>query len=200
MTKQGLRSYRELVVWQKAIDLVTDVYSMTKDFPRDETYGWTSQMRRSGVSVPSNVAEGQGRATKGEFIQSLCHARGSLFEFETQIVIAGKLGYITPEVERNVASKATEVARILNGLLTSLEIARRKTNHCLLAPLALRDQQNPHNTCRHQVRHRAGNHGAKAQLSQIMPPVRGERAQAANLNTDRAEVGESAERKGRDGD
>src|ERR1700690_3084014 len=95
--KAPLRSYRELVVWQKAIALVIDVYSITKAFPRDEIYGLTGQLRRSAVSIPSNIAEGQGRATKGEFVQFLCHARGSLFELETQIVIAKALGYIAPE-------------------------------------------------------------------------------------------------------
>ena len=69
MTNRPLRSYRELVAWQKAVDLVIDVYSITKGFPREEVYGLASQMRRSAVSIPSNVAEGQGRATKGEFIQ-----------------------------------------------------------------------------------------------------------------------------------
>src|SRR5271165_847762 len=129
MTNRTLRSYLELVAWQKAVALVTDVHSITKEFPRDEIYGLVSQLRRSAVSVPSNIAEGQGRATKGEFIQFLCHARGSLFELETQIVIAEKLGYITPEIESRVASKITEVARILNGLLTSLGISSRKTIH-----------------------------------------------------------------------
>ena len=129
MTNRPLRSYRELIAWQKAVDLVTEIYSITKEFPRDEIYGLTSQLRRSAVSVPSNIAEGQGRATKGEFIQFLCHARGSLFELETQIVIARKLGYIAPETESQVASRITEVARILNGLLTSLGISSRKTIH-----------------------------------------------------------------------
>ena len=121
-----LCSYRELIAWQKAIALVTDVYSITKAFPRDEVYGLTSQLRRSAVSVPSNIAEGQGRATRGEFIQFLSHARGSLFELETQIVIAGKLGYITSDMETDLSSKAAEVARILNGLLTSLEVTSRE--------------------------------------------------------------------------
>ena len=129
MTNKPLRSYRELIAWQKSVDLVTEIYSVTKGFPRDEIYGLTSQLRRSAVSVPSNIAEGQGRATKGEFIQFLCHARGSLFELETQIVIAEKLGYITPEIESRVASMITEVARILNGLLTSLGISSRKAMH-----------------------------------------------------------------------
>jgi len=129
MTNRPLRSYRELIAWQKAVDLVTEIYSITKEFPRDEIYGLTSQLRRSAVSVPSNIAEGQGRATKGEFIQFLGHARGSLFELETQIAIAEQLGYITRETESQVALRITEVARILNGLLTSLGISSRKTIH-----------------------------------------------------------------------
>lgn len=125
-TKAPLRSYRELVAWQKALALAIEVYSITKGLPHDEIYGLTSQLRRSAVSVPSNIAEGQGRATKGEFIQFLCHARGSLFELETQIVIATKLGYISPESEEGVTAQTTEVARILNGLLTSLGVSSRK--------------------------------------------------------------------------
>ena len=125
--KPLFRSYRELVIWQKAVALVIEVYSITKGFPRDEIYGLTSQLRRSAVSIPSNIAEGQGRATKGEFIQFLCHARGSLFELETQIVIAKELAYIAPEVEERVRVQVTEVARILNGLLTSLGISSRKS-------------------------------------------------------------------------
>ena len=125
--KTPLRSYRELVVWQKAVALVIDVYSITKGFPRDEIYGLTSQLRRSAVSIPSNIAEGQGRATKGEFVQFLGHARGSLFELETQIVIAKALGYIAPETEERLTAQVTEVARILNGLLTSLGVASRRS-------------------------------------------------------------------------
>jgi four helix bundle protein len=121
-----LSSYRDLVVWQKSIELVTEAYSVTKEFPREEIYGLTSQIRRSAVSVPSNIAEGQGRATKGEFIQFLCHARGSLFELETQIVIARNLGYVAVGAEERLGAKITEVARILNGLLTSLGVASRK--------------------------------------------------------------------------
>jgi four helix bundle protein len=92
-----VKSYQQLIAWQKAIALVTHIYSVTAGFPRDEIYGLTSQLRRAAVSVPSNIAEGQGRATKGEFVQFLCHARGSLYEVETQIVIATNLGYISSE-------------------------------------------------------------------------------------------------------
>jgi four helix bundle protein len=121
-----MRSYKELIVWQKSITLVTEVYAHTKDFPREEIYGLTSQLRRSAVSIPSNIAEGQGRATKGEFVQFLCHARGSLFELETQIVIAAKLGYMQPLPAAHMLERITEVARILNGLLTSLRGPSRK--------------------------------------------------------------------------
>jgi len=80
--------YQDLIAWQKAIALVKNVYEATSGFPQKETFGLTSQMRRSAVSIPSNIAEGQGRATRGEFHQFLGHARGSLYELETQLVIA----------------------------------------------------------------------------------------------------------------
>ena len=106
-----ISSYRSLVVWQKAVDLVTDVYAATSVFPRHELFGLTSQLRRCAVSVPSNIAEGQGRATKGEFIQFLCHARGSLFELETQLHIACKLGYLSVEGSQSLEVKAGRRSR-----------------------------------------------------------------------------------------
>jgi four helix bundle protein len=87
-------SYRDLVAWQRAVELVTHVYRVTKTFPNDERFGLTSQLRRAAVSVPSNIAEGQGRFSRGEFKQFLGHARGSLLEMETQITIATNLGYL----------------------------------------------------------------------------------------------------------
>ena len=124
--QRKIRSYRDLVVWQKSVELVTAVYTATSDFPRQEVFGLTSQLRRCAVSAPSNIAEGQGRATKGEFIQFLSHARGSLFELETQLCIARKLGYLSPESSLILEKQAEEVARILNGLLTSLGAGVRK--------------------------------------------------------------------------
>jgi four helix bundle protein len=129
VTEKGLRNYKDLIVWQKAVELVSDVYRLTATLPKHEIYGLSNQLRRSAVSVPSNIAEGQGRATKGEFIQFLCHSRGSLFELETQLLIAGKLGYLYSEQENMLLNKSTEVARILNGLLTSLGISSRKQSH-----------------------------------------------------------------------
>jgi four helix bundle protein len=116
-----VQTYRELIAWQKSIALAQLVYQCSKGFPREEIYGLTSQMRRAAVSVPSNIAEGQGRATRGEFKQFLCTARGSLFELETQVHIAGKLGYIQDGKAMELMESATEVAKILNGLITSLK-------------------------------------------------------------------------------
>ena len=121
-----MQNYKELVVWQKAMELVSDVYRVTAAFPREELYGLTSQLRRSAVSVPSNIAEGQGRATRGEFIQFLGHSRGSLLELETQLLISARLGYLDADPCHRLQAKVTEVARILNGLLTSLGISHRK--------------------------------------------------------------------------
>src|SRR3974390_2610222 len=104
-------SYTDLVVWQKAVELVTEIYKATSNFPREELFGLTSQIRRSAVSVPSNIAEGQGRATKGEFVQFLGHARGSLFELETQVLIAAELKYLSDEHQRRLGEQVQEVAR-----------------------------------------------------------------------------------------
>ena len=112
------QDFRDLLVWQKAIAFVTDIYRATQTFPKDEQYGLTSQLRRAAVSIPSNIAEGQGRLTRGEFRQFLGHAKGSLCEVETQLVIARNLGYLTES--QPLLDKLSEVARMLNGLLNSL--------------------------------------------------------------------------------
>jgi four helix bundle protein len=87
------RYYMDLIGWQKAMDLVTEIYRLTKTLPKDEIFGLTSQLRRAAVSIPSNIAEGQGRISKGEFRVFLGNARGSLSELETQIMIAKNLEY-----------------------------------------------------------------------------------------------------------
>jgi four helix bundle protein len=110
--------YKDLVVWQKAIGLVTDVYRCTRCFPREELYGLVSQMRRAAVSVACNIAEGQGRLTRGEFRHFLGMTKGSLLELETQLIIAQRLDYI--EDVSPIFAQLAEVARLLNGLLNSL--------------------------------------------------------------------------------
>jgi four helix bundle protein len=115
-----VKNYQELIVWQKAMDLVEDVYRSSKDFPREEIYGLTSQIRRAAVSIPSNIAEGQGRRTTADFLRHLSIAYGSLRECETQILIARRLKYIAQARLEEVMSRAGEVGRLLNGLMASL--------------------------------------------------------------------------------
>ncbi len=113
-------SYREIKVWQKAIELVMDIYSCTRSFPKEDMFGLVSQLRRAAVSIASNIAEGKGRRTDREFLQFLHHARGSVFEFETQITIAGRLGYM-PEAEvLRLGNSAGEIARMLSGLIKAI--------------------------------------------------------------------------------
>jgi four helix bundle protein len=115
-----VRKYSELIAWRKAMDLVQQVYKATKHFPREEMYGLTSQLRRAAVSVPSNIAEGQGRKTTNEFVHRLAIAYGSLMEVETQLLIAERLRYLgTGDIAR-LMDQAGEVGRVINGLSASL--------------------------------------------------------------------------------
>jgi four helix bundle protein len=106
--------------------LAVAIYKQTAGFPSAEKYGLTSQLRRAAVSIPSNIAEGQGRLTKGEFSQFLGHARGSLHELETQLEIAAELGLITKESVATITQQAGEVGRILSGLIESVETKSKK--------------------------------------------------------------------------
>ena len=114
-------NYRDLVAWQQAMDLVELVYQATGTWPSDEKYGLTSQVRRAVVSVVSNIAEGQGRNSKGEFLQFLGHAKGSLLEVETQILVGERLKYLTGEKVAEVMKQIERVSRLLNGLMQSLK-------------------------------------------------------------------------------
>jgi four helix bundle protein len=116
----AVQSCEDLIVWQKAIVLVTNVYRCTKAFPKDELYCLTSQLRRAAVSVPCNIAEGQGRLSTGEIKRFLGHARGSLHEMQTQLVIAENLGYLGKTEKDGLLEDSTEVDRMLNGLISSL--------------------------------------------------------------------------------
>lgn len=115
------QSFQDLVAWQRGMDLVVAVYEATTSFPKTELYGLTSQMRRSAVSVPSCIAEGHGRSTRGEFCQFLGHARGSLLELQTQVILAQRLHYINEEDGQRLLEVSYEAGRILNGLMNSVE-------------------------------------------------------------------------------
>ena len=115
-----VRNYTDLLACQKAMVFVEMVYKVTAGFPREEQYGLTSQLRRAAVSVPSNIAEGQGRHSDREFHRFLCIAHGSLREAETQILIAKRLGYIGEHAQSQLMELATEAGRLTNGLLSKL--------------------------------------------------------------------------------
>lgn len=115
-----IKSYKDLIVWQKGIELVEAVYRLTKMFPKEEIYGLTSQLRRAAVSVPSNIAEGQARSSTAEFVNFLSIARGSLSEVETQLIIAHRLEYLDTAQLNEVLSIHDEVSKILPALMEKL--------------------------------------------------------------------------------
>jgi len=114
------KSYKDLLVWQKSMTVVTLIYQLTRSFPQDERFGLVVQMRRAAVSVPSNIAEGQSRHTSGEFIQFISHAEGSLAELDTQVLIAIELGFCTQSQADGILSLIDESQRMLNGLCQKL--------------------------------------------------------------------------------
>jgi four helix bundle protein len=116
-----IRSYRDLEVWQKAMDLVVECYQITNVFPKAETFGLSSQLRRAAVSIPANITEGHARQHTKEFLQSLSIAYGSLAELETHILIAESLKYIPTSQSMKLLDKTAELGRMLNGLRRSLE-------------------------------------------------------------------------------
>lgn len=120
------QSFRELVVWQRSMQLTVVVYRLTRDFPREELFGLTSQIRRSAVSVPSNIAEGHGRLSGGEFRQFLGIARGSNFELQTQLEIARALEYGNPKLIDEAEGLSHEVGKMIYSLLESVKDQIRK--------------------------------------------------------------------------
>ena len=114
------KNYRDLIAWQKAMDLVEMVYHATKGFPKEEVYGLTSQVQRAAVSIPSNIAEGQGRTSNREFQNFLSIAHGSVREVETQILIARRLHYLANDEAQPILNQAGEVGRLIKGLWNSL--------------------------------------------------------------------------------
>ena len=112
-------SFRDLTVWQRAIEMSLQVYKLTAGFPDSERFGLTNQLRRASVSVASNIAEGYGRSTRGEYVQFLGHARGSNSEIETQLVIANSLGFGQKDVMTVAENLCNEVGRMLGALMKS---------------------------------------------------------------------------------
>jgi four helix bundle protein len=115
-------SYRDLLAWQRSMDLVDHVYVVVRDFPEYETFGLAAQMRRSAVSVPCNIAEGQGRSSPRDFSRFLRTARGSALELETEILIARRQSFIVPAVADVLLDECVRVSQLINGLIRHLRL------------------------------------------------------------------------------
>jgi four helix bundle protein len=116
-----IRDYRDLIVWKEAMDIAELVYSLTRSFPREEAFGLTSQMRRSAVSIPSNIAEGFGRAQRKVFVQFLRIAQGSLKELETQALLSERIGFLSAEQSFGLSSLCERLGKRLVQFVRSLE-------------------------------------------------------------------------------
>lgn len=116
----SVKSYQELLVWQKGMLIVKTIYELTSQFPKEEIYGLTAQMRRSAVSIPSNIAEGRSRSTRKDFIQFLKIASGSLAELETQVLIAQEIGFL--KNEQTIVSMLDEKRRMLHSMMKKLQV------------------------------------------------------------------------------
>ena len=113
-------SFKDLRVWQEAVEFAVRIYQVTSNFPRHELYGLGQQMRRAAVSIPSNIAEGKGHRSNREFGNFLLHARGSLLEVQTQVMIAEQLRYLTAEEAKSLLASSDSIGRSLNSLISSL--------------------------------------------------------------------------------
>jgi four helix bundle protein len=122
MEQKKIESYKDLIVWQKGIELVDELYTITKKFPKEEMFGLTNQIRRASVSIPANIAEGWGRNSSKNYIQFLRISRGSLFEIETMLVIANNQNFITEQMKSSISMKIDELGKMLNKLIKNLDL------------------------------------------------------------------------------
>ena len=123
--KAPINSYRDLVVWQEAMNLAEAAYRLTAQFPKDEAYGLTAQLRRSGASIPANIAEGYGRESTGAYIQHLRIAQGSLKEFETHLLLAERIDIADKAAFAPLLAKSDMIGKLLRGLIRSIEKSNR---------------------------------------------------------------------------
>jgi four helix bundle protein len=121
MSDPPRQSHKDLIVWQKAIDLAIVLHESTRDLPQQERFGLATQIRRAAISIPSNIAEGAARRTTRDFLAFMHVARGSLAEVETQLLVAGRLGYFSSAVHAELAQRSDEVGRLINGVIAGLQ-------------------------------------------------------------------------------
>ena len=120
-----IKSYRDLIVWQKSLKLLFDIYRLTVAFPRDERFGAVSQLRRAAMSILANIAEGHGRATRGEYLNQLSVAQGSINEVETLLIVSRELGFAAAEQIAPIEERVSEVSRMLGALRRALSPRKR---------------------------------------------------------------------------
>ena len=144
-------SYRDLIVWQKAMALAQQVYRLTEDLPKREAYGLVNQIRRAAVSVASNIAEGYGKLSDLQFRHFLGNARGSLYEMQTQLELGANIGYVNKETEGHLMAQCREVARLINGLLRSLGSSDAAISQ--LVPVISASPANPANPANSAIAH-----------------------------------------------
>ena len=116
-----VKTFRDLLVWQKSMKLVTEIYQLSKSFPKDENYGITAQIRRCSVSIPSNIAEGYGRRSTQDYIRFLNISSGSLYELQTLVEISFNLGYLDKDIFDKIYDATREIERMLSSLTSKLE-------------------------------------------------------------------------------
>ena len=121
MEKQTVTTYKDLVVWQKGIELVNEMYVVTRIFPKEEMFGLTNQLRRAAISIPANIAEGWGRSSTKNYVQFIKISLGSLFELETLIIIAKDQNYLEEQIMNKISVEITEIGKMLNKLIHNLE-------------------------------------------------------------------------------
>jgi four helix bundle protein len=123
---EQIKRYKDLLVWQKSMKLVTQVYEKSRSFPKEDTYGLTSQIRRCAVSIPSNIAEGYGRRTSGDYVRFLRIASGSLYELQTQMEIAKNLCYLQESEFQKIEANSIELEKMLSSMISKLLNAANK--------------------------------------------------------------------------
>jgi four helix bundle protein len=122
-----MKSYKELMIWKKSMNMVTDIYNITNSFPKDEGFGLTKQLRRSAISVASNIAEGYGRYQTKDFIRFLAIARGSLYEFQTQVYISNNINLLNENLGNILIDQSIEIDKMINSLIKQLLVKLNKS-------------------------------------------------------------------------
>lgn len=125
----SVKSYKDLLIWQKGLEIVSNIYKLVEEFPKDELYALTSQMKRASISIPSNIAEGYGRSSTQSYISFINISRGSLFELETQLIIANELKFVkNQDLYNTIIEQILEESKMMNSFINKLELSKTNAN------------------------------------------------------------------------